>query len=166
MARLADANAVVLAESVQKLNALLQHAIPGVALQVVQALVLTSAPFVKQSSCSIFAQEISSECAFKCAPKEHGGACIFFLPGIEVTVAITPRAGQVLADLRVAVGHQATCEPSRFEGESSSQPPAGAKPSSRSREAPLMMMWLIFTTPVRPINCDSSTSSRPSSSTS
>ena len=40
--RLADANAVVLAESVQKLNALLQHAIPCITVRVVQALVLTS----------------------------------------------------------------------------------------------------------------------------
>ena len=31
-------------------------------------------------------------------------------------MAIAPRAGQILADLRVAVGHQATCEPSRLEG--------------------------------------------------
>ena len=43
---------------------------------------------------------------------------------------VAARAGQVLADLGVAVGHEATSEPSRsVESESSSHRPAGAKPS-------------------------------------
>src|SRR5438270_8301823 len=39
-ARLANADAVILAEPLQKLNPLLQHAVPGITLRVLQALVL------------------------------------------------------------------------------------------------------------------------------
>ena len=67
---------------------------------------------------------------------------------------VAPRAGEVLADLGITVGHQATCGLSRFAGESSSQRPAGAKPSSRSKEAPLKMMWLIVTTPFSPVQLE------------
>ena len=66
-------------------------------------------------------------------------------------MTIASRAGQILADLRVAVSHQATCEPSRLAGESSSQRLAAAKPSKRSREVPLRTTWLTFTTPISPI---------------
>ncbi len=42
---------------------------------------------------------------FEAAAEKHGGPDIFFLPAIEIAMAITARAGQVLGDLGVAVGH-------------------------------------------------------------
>ncbi len=52
-------------------------------------------------------------------------------------MAIRSWARQVLTDLVEAVSHHATCGLSILAGGSSSQRLAGAKPSSRSREAPL-----------------------------
>src|SRR5579863_1051853 len=104
-----------------------------------QSLVLTCTPFAKQHSGSILAQKVGSDGTLKGPPEKHGGPRIFFLPAIEIAMSIAPRAGQILADLRVAVSHQATCEPSRLVGESSSQRPAAAKPSKRSIEDPFTM---------------------------
>src|ERR1035441_1103687 len=117
-----------------------------------QALILTSRPLRKEHCSRIFTAKKGSQGSLEGATEEHRSPGIFFLPAIEIAMPIAARASKVLADLGVAVGHQATCGLSRFVGESSSQRPAGAKPSSRSREAPLMTMWLILTTPFRPTN--------------
>src|ERR1039458_7077398 len=42
---------------------------------------------------------------FEAATKEHGSAGVFFLPAIQIAMAVTAGAGQVLGDLGVAVGH-------------------------------------------------------------
>src|SRR5579872_3234687 len=102
-----------------------------------QPLVLTCTPLTKQHTGSICAQKVGSDGTFKGPPEKHGGPRIFFLPAIEITMSIAPRAGQILADLRVAVSHHVTCKPSILVGESSSQRPAEAKPSNRSKEVPL-----------------------------
>ncbi len=159
-------DAIVLAEPGQQQDALLEHAIPGIPVGVVQVLALAGRPFRKQGGSGILTPKQGGQRLFEGAPEQHRRAGIFLLPAIEVAIAIPPRAGKVLADLGVAVGHQATCGLSRFAGESSSQRPAGAKPSSRRREAPLSTTWLILTTPFRPTSCLSSTSSLPSSSVS
>src|SRR5258708_5917681 len=91
-----------------------------------------------------------TQSSFEGATEQHRCTSVFLLPAIEIAMPIAPRAGKVLADLGVAVGHQATCGLSRFAGESASQRLAGTKPSSRSKEAPLKTMWLILTTPFRP----------------
>src|ERR1035438_3005639 len=123
-----------------------------------QALILTSRPLRKEHCSRIFTAKKGSQGSLEGATEQHRRPGILLLPAIKIAMPITPRAGEILADLGVAVGHQATCGLSRFVGESSSQRPAGAKPSSRSREAPLKTMWLILTTPFRPTSWVSSTS--------
>src|SRR5438552_10210355 len=54
------------------------------------------------------------------------------LPAIEITMTVTARAAQILADLGVAVHHQATSDPGASSvavGESSFQRLRGANPS-------------------------------------
>ena len=51
-----------------------------------------------------------SQCLFESASKEHGGPGILFLPAIEIAMAIAPGTSQIVADLGVGVGHQATSE--------------------------------------------------------
>src|SRR5439155_11730711 len=72
-ARLANADAVVLAEPLEELNPLLQHAVPGISVRVLQALVLASRPFAKQDSCRVLAEEVGGQSPFKGSPEEHGG---------------------------------------------------------------------------------------------
>src|ERR1017187_65638 len=133
-----------------------ENAIPGVSVGIVQVLVLTSRPLVEQDCSGIFPAKKGAQGSFEGAPEEHGRPGIFFSPAIEISMPIAARAGEVLADLGGAVGHQATCSFSRFAGESSCQRPAGANPSSRSRSATLKMMWLILTTPFSPTSCPAS----------
>ena len=76
---------------------------------------------------------------FESTPKEHGGPGIFFLPAIEIAMAIATGTSQVVADLGVGIAHQATSEPLMVEDavvDSSSHCVAGAKPSRLSREMP------------------------------
>src|SRR2546425_1218467 len=70
--RLANADAVVLAEALEQLNTLLQHAVPGVAVRVMEPFLLARRPFAKQDSGWVFAQEVGRQGLFEGAPEEHG----------------------------------------------------------------------------------------------
>src|SRR5580704_15902801 len=124
-----------------------------------QNLILALGPFGEQGSRGIFTTEVSAQGAFEGPAKQHGRTSVLLLPAIEVAMPIAARAGQVLADLGVAIGHQATCGSSRFSGESSFHRPAGAKPSSLGREMPFKTTLPILTTPFKPASWVSSTSS-------
>src|SRR5208283_2711222 len=99
----------------------------------------------------IFVAEQSRHRLFEAAAEEHGGSDIFFLPAIEIAMAITARASQVLGDLGVAVGHRATLSfrvplPSVAgrmgrAGAICSHRLAGAKPSKFTIEMPLTTVW-------------------------
>jgi len=56
--RLRNANPIILAEAVEQLNALFEHAIPRIAMRVLELLILTELPFLKQGSRGILAQEV------------------------------------------------------------------------------------------------------------
>jgi hypothetical protein len=120
----ANADAIVLAEAVEQLNALLEHAIPGIAMRVLELLILIKLPFLKQGDRRVLAEEIGVQSAFKGAPEEHGCPNVFLLPAIQITMTVAPRARQILADLGIAVDHQPTSDSggsSAAVGESSFQ---------------------------------------------
>jgi hypothetical protein len=94
-----------MAEPVQEHDSLPQHTIPGVSVGVVQALALTVRPLGEQGCSGIFPAKIGSQGLFEGAAEEHCRAGVLLLLAIEVAMPITPRAGEVLADLSVAVGH-------------------------------------------------------------
>ncbi len=50
--------------------------------------------------------EQGGHCLFEGTAEQHGGPEVFLLPAIEVAVAVTARAGQILGNLGVAVGHR------------------------------------------------------------
>ena len=70
-----------------------------------QALVLTRRPFGEQDCPGIFPAEKGTQSLFEGAAEQHRGPGVLLLPAIEIAVPIPPRAGEVLADLGVAVGH-------------------------------------------------------------
>src|SRR5437870_7919193 len=124
-----NANAIILAEAVEQLNALFEHAIPRIAMRILELLILIELPLLKQGSRGILAQKEGGQSPFKGAAEEHGGPSIFLLPTIQITMTIASRAGEVLADLGVAINHQATSDPggsSAAVGESSCQRLRGA----------------------------------------
>src|ERR1039458_9521848 len=102
---LVNLDAAVLDETLDQLNALLEHVVPGVVSGIGQSQVLAWRPLLKQDGRWIFATEQSRHRLFEAAAKKHGGAGVFFLPAVEIAMAVTARAGQVLGNLGVAVIH-------------------------------------------------------------
>src|SRR2546425_9042321 len=152
-AGLTNADAIFLTEAVEQLNALLEHAIPAIAMRVLELLILIELPRLKQGSRCVLAQEVGGQSAFKGAPEEHGCPGVFLFPAIEIAMTVAARASQVLADLGVAVYHQATSDPggsSAAVGESSFQRLRGANPSRLRTEMLCTMVWLTFSTPCNP----------------
>src|SRR5664280_2119230 len=157
--RLVNLDAPVLDEALKQLDALLKHVVPGVVARVGQLQFLTRRPLLEEDSRWIFVTEQGRHCLFEAAAEKHGGSGVFFLPAIEVAMAITARAGQVLGNLGVAVIHRDALPFSvplplpaggtRTAVASSSHWLAGAKPSKFTSEMPLITVWLIFTTPTR-----------------
>jgi len=74
---LTNADAVILAEAVEQHDALLQHAVPAVAVRVVQVLVLVGSPFAEQGGGSVLAQEIGAERSFEGRPKSMAARVSF-----------------------------------------------------------------------------------------
>src|SRR5207302_4049838 len=109
-AGLANANAILLAEPFEQPNALLEHAIPGIAMRVFELLILIELPFLKQGSRCVLPQKEGGQSAFKGAPEEHGGPDVFLLPAIEIAMTVAAWAGQILADVGIAIGHEATSD--------------------------------------------------------
>src|SRR5208283_679619 len=133
----------------EQLDALLQHAVPGVVARVGQAHVLAQAPLLEQHSRRVFTAKQGGNGLLEGSTKEHGGASVFLLPAVEVAVPVTAGAAKVLADLGVGVGHRDACAVLERENfvaggaDNSSHWLAGAKPSRLISEMPLMTLWLI-----------------------
>src|SRR5207247_4200051 len=70
-AGLANAHAIVLTEAVEQLNALLEHAIPAIAMRVFQLLILIELPFLKQGSRRVLAQKEGGHSPCKGASEQH-----------------------------------------------------------------------------------------------
>src|SRR5206468_4323040 len=129
---LANANAILLTEAFEQLNALLEHAIPAVAMRVFELLILIQLPFLKQRSRRILLQKEGGQSAFESTPEEHGCPGVFLLPTIEIAMTVAAWAGEILADLGIAIGHEAISDSggsSAAVGESSFQRLKGANPS-------------------------------------
>src|SRR5262245_22160610 len=96
-------------------------------------------PLLEQRGGRIVTSEIGGESLFEGPAKQHSGAGVLLFPGVEIAIPVAARAREVLANLRVAVGHQATSglPLARVDAEDNvSHWLAGAKPSSLSREVP------------------------------
>src|SRR5438552_18267885 len=79
-------------------------------MRVFQLLILIELPFLKQGSRRVLAQKEGGQSAFKGASEEHGCPAVLLLPTIEIAMTVAARACQVLADLGVAINHEATSD--------------------------------------------------------
>src|SRR5439155_9713158 len=114
------------------LNALLEHGIPAIAMRVLELLILIRLPLLKQGRRRVLPEKVGGQSPFKDASEEHGCPGVFLLPAIEIAMTVASRAGQVLADLGIAVHHQATSDSggsSAGIGESSVRRLSGANAS-------------------------------------
>src|SRR5438445_5814378 len=108
-------------------------------MRVLELLILIELPLLKQDSRRVLAEEIGGQSVFKGAPEEHGCPGVFLFPAIEIAMTVAAWAREILADLGVAVNHEATSDSggsSAAVGESSFQRLSGANPSRFRREIP------------------------------
>jgi hypothetical protein len=147
----------------------LQHAIPAVAVGIMKISFSIRGPFPVEHGGGILPLEICAHGLFEGPAKHHCGPSVLLLPAVEVAMLVAARAGQVLADLGIAVGHEATSDPRgslSAKTDSSSHRPAGAKPSKLRTAMPCTVTSLTFTIPQRSISALSSISFFASSSAS
>src|SRR5207245_9681494 len=105
---------------------------PAIAMRVLRRLILIRLPLLEQGRRRVLLEKVRGQWSFKGAAEEHGCPRVFLLPAIQIAMTVAARTGQVLADLGIAVDHQATSDPresSAAVGESSFQRLSGAKPS-------------------------------------
>src|SRR5205085_5210823 len=101
------------------------------------AIVPVGCPFPVEHLGGILPLKVSSQSLLKGSAEQHGCPSVFLFPAIEITMLVAARAGQILANLGVAIGHEDTSDPDWSEPgsslslviESSSLRAAGAKPS-------------------------------------
>src|SRR5207249_7982765 len=103
--RLANMHTIVLAEEIEQLNALLEHAIPTVSFRILKLLIAVIGPLAEQCRCRVFPPEKCSQSTFKGSPKQHSSARILLPPAIQIPIAIAAWAGHVLADRGVAIDY-------------------------------------------------------------
>src|SRR5437870_13039622 len=72
-------------------NALLEHAVPAIALRVLELLILIELPFLKQHGRRVLPQKVGGHSAFEGASEEHGGPGGFRLATIQITMAVAAR---------------------------------------------------------------------------
>src|ERR1700687_3429528 len=111
MPRLSDANPIILGEAIEQLHAGLQHAVPAIPLGIVKTGFPVRGPLAVEHRGSILPLEVGSHGLLECSAEQHGGPGVFLFPAIEVTMLVAARAGQILADLGIAVGHEDTSDP-------------------------------------------------------
>ena len=117
LGRVWNKDAVVLAKALKQMNALMEQAVPGFALFVIENGIPEGPPFLMESDAGILLMEESREGLFEATAKDHAGAGFFFPPTIEVTISIAARATEVVGDLRMAEDHgSATFPPAAGAG--------------------------------------------------
>src|SRR3989442_11807134 len=103
--RAADADTILLRESLEQMDSLVDHTVPGVSFGVFEGGLAEAGPFFEKHRGGILAAEIGLECLFKAAAKDHCSPRLFFSPSVQIAETIASWATKVLVDLRVAIDH-------------------------------------------------------------
>ena len=69
-----------------------------------------SGPLSVEHRGGILPLEVGSHGLLECPAKYHRGPGVFLLSAVQVAVLVATRTGQILADLRIAVGHEETSD--------------------------------------------------------
>src|SRR6266851_2896246 len=87
------------------MDSLVEDAVPGLSFAVCKRSISICFPFLEKHSSAILLTKVGPKSCFKAATEDHRCPCLFFLPAIQITVAIATRAAKILANLRVAIDH-------------------------------------------------------------
>ena len=88
-------DAIILREPLEKVNALVYHAIPGLSLFIGKRSIAVNAPLLEQCCAAIATAEIRAEGLFETAAKAHSRACFLFAPTIEIAETISELTANV-----------------------------------------------------------------------
>src|SRR3954465_1284466 len=100
-----NVNPIFLTEALQQHDALREHCVPVVATAIFKLRVSGFSPLVVQTLTTIFASKIGGQRLLEYSAEDQIGARVLFTPSFQVPVAISPRTGEVLIDLAVAIDH-------------------------------------------------------------
>src|SRR5712692_8427168 len=87
------------------MDALVEEAVPGFSFAVFKWSIAVRIPFLEKHSSAILLTKVGTKSLFKAATEDHRCPGFFFLPAIQITVAVASRAAKILANLRVAIDH-------------------------------------------------------------
>src|SRR5260370_113875 len=88
------------------MDPLVEEAVPGLSFAECKRSIAVRIPFLEKHSSAILLTKVGTKSLFKTATEDHRCPGFFFLPAIQITVAIATRAAQVLTDLRIAIDHR------------------------------------------------------------
>jgi len=100
-----DANAIVLSEHLEEMDALMHELVPRVPVAVAETALAVRSPFLEQNRRAVFSAEVSSEGFLEAAAKQHVGSGVFLAPAFQIAKTVTARAAQILGDLGIAIDH-------------------------------------------------------------
>ena len=86
-----NVNAIILDESLEQVDTLVDQTIPGFAFSVLQRGISEDAPFVEERCARILLTKQCSKSFFKTTPEDHRPS-LLFPPSIEVAIPIAARA--------------------------------------------------------------------------
>src|SRR5712691_2164308 len=87
------------------MDPLVEEPVPGLSFAVFKWSIAVRIPFLEKYSSAILLTKVRTKSLFKAATEDHRCPGFFFLPAIQITVAVASRAAKILANLRVAIDH-------------------------------------------------------------
>src|SRR5712691_4065111 len=87
------------------MDPLVEEPVPGLSFAVFKWSIAVRIPFLEKYSSAILLTKVGTKGLFKAATEDHRCPCLFFLPAIQIAVAVASRAAKILANLRVAIDH-------------------------------------------------------------
>src|SRR6266851_4391629 len=87
------------------MDPLVEEAVPGLSSAVFKWSIAVRIPFLEKHSGAILLTKVGTKSLFKAATEDHRCPGLFFLPAIQIPVAVAARAAKILANLRVAIDH-------------------------------------------------------------
>ena len=97
-----NVNAIILDESLEQVDTLVDQTIPGFAFSVLQRGISEDAPFVEERCARILLTKQCSKSFFKATPEDHHCPSFLFPPSIEIAIPIAARATEEATELGVA----------------------------------------------------------------
>src|SRR6266436_3230362 len=114
------------------MDSLVEKAVPRLSLAVFKGSIAVCFPFLEKHSSAILLTKVRAQSFLKAPTEDHRCPRLFFLPPIQITVAVAAGAAEILANLRVAIDHH--CLPVHRRGPTRCNRVPPSPPRERRRQ--------------------------------